>query len=319
MYHHKMKSAKKVQQQKKAPDNTGKQYFKWNCETRIMLLQCCLDKEVWTHVHGSKMKIFQDVCTVLQTIPNHEESFSKLNWRKCQTEFDTNLALYKADQSTFPFNSGTAEDHTRWHDVMEEIACLETQHSEKFSISREQSNTDLQKDPKTAGELVTFSDYTTFLNNRSRANNKRPKLSRQQDVQVVYSDVDVDSYKPPILTPTDRLATALALKLESDLKKEKETSIQSAPVPPPHAQSNQAQYYVSSFQTIQEMLQLVGTTDHTVLETYASKLIEFGFDTPQLMLGINGEYDLLIRMGFKVGHALRLLKVIAQFVDDIDG
>ena len=119
-----------------------------------MLLQCCLDKEVWTHVHGSKMKIFQDVCTVLQTIPNHEESFSKLNWRKCQTEFDTNLALYKADQSTFPFNSGTAEDHTRWHDVMEEIACLETQHSEEFAMPREQSNTDLQKDLKAAGELV---------------------------------------------------------------------------------------------------------------------------------------------------------------------
>ena len=121
------------------------------------------------------------------------------------------------------------------------------------------------------------------------------------------------------MTPTDRLATALALKLESDLEKEKQTSVQSAPILPPHAQSNQAQYYVSSFQTIQEMLQLVGTTDHTVLETYASKLIEFGFDTPQLMLGINGEYGLLIRMGFKVGHALRLLKVIAQFVDDIDG
>ena len=121
------------------------------------------------------------------------------------------------------------------------------------------------------------------------------------------------------MTPTDRLATALALKLESDLKKEKETSIQSAPVPPPHAQSNQAQYCVPSFQTIQEMLQLLGTTDQSVLATYASKFIEFGFDTSQLMLGINGEYDLLIQMEFKVGHSLRLLKVIPQFVDDIDG
>ena len=75
---------------------------------------------------------------------------------------------------------------------MEEIACLETQHSEEFAMPREQSNADLQEDLKAPGELVRSTDYTNFVNNRSRTNNKRPKLSKQQDMLVVYSDDDAD-------------------------------------------------------------------------------------------------------------------------------
>ena len=37
--YYKMKFKNKVRQKKETPDNTGKQYFKWTCETRTMLLE----------------------------------------------------------------------------------------------------------------------------------------------------------------------------------------------------------------------------------------------------------------------------------------
>ena len=37
---------------KKTPNNAGVTYFKWVPQTRMLLLNTCLDKQVWTAGHG---------------------------------------------------------------------------------------------------------------------------------------------------------------------------------------------------------------------------------------------------------------------------
>ena len=77
---------------------------------------------------------------------------------------------------------------------------------------------------------------------------------------------------------------------------------------------------VSSLQSIQQVLDLIGTIDKSVLEAYAEKLFSNGFDTPKLMIGLKSQFDFVFtHMGFRYGHAIKLLNVIDNMVDDIDG
>ena len=161
-----------VSAKKAVPDKSRMKYFKWDCKTRMLLLNECLDKQVWTHPYGRKGKIFQDVCIVLKAIPNYEEIFSSLTWHKCHDEFDYNLASYKRDSESVPFKSGSSEDHRRWHDVMEENASLEAQKIEDTGVLVEQDAKSLQQDLKAAGELVRQGEYTKFVTNK-RATKKQ--------------------------------------------------------------------------------------------------------------------------------------------------
>ena len=131
------------------------------------------------------------------------------------------------------------------------------------------------------------------------------------------ADSDEDS-KPPALTPNERLCNVLAMKLEHDMEKEKTAAATSAPPPPAALDQPTHKYLVSSFPTIQDVLQLIGTPDEQLLDKYAAKLIDYGFDTPELLLGVKKEYNLLMEMGFRVGHAVKFLKVIDRFVNDLD-
>ena len=58
-------------------------------------------------------KSFQDVCTILQVIPNDEEDFETITWRKGQAEFEPNLKLHNT-RNWFPSNPEQV-NHFKWH------------------------------------------------------------------------------------------------------------------------------------------------------------------------------------------------------------
>ena len=274
---------------KKTPNNAGVTYFKWVPQTRMLLLNTCLDKQVWTAGHGKKGKLYQDVCTILQTIPNYEEEFETLTWRKCQAEFEGNLKAYKENKQSVPFRSGSAEDHLRWHDVMEEVCSLEAMHVE--TQAEVQSSTSVavkrqQQDLKTAGEVVRTANYTKFVD-AQRKKVKKPKIAPNKDVTLLDdSDSDAVSEVEKKVSPTDRLANALAMKLEADIAKENAT--QQQPLPdsahaPVLTQSTvpSSKYMLSSFGIIKEIVELIGAVDAQLVDRYVEQLTAFGFETPQ--------------------------------------
>ena len=75
---------------------------------------------------------------------------------------------------------------------------------------------------------------------------------------------------------------------------------------------------LSSFGIIKEIVELIGAVDAQLVDRYVEQLTVFGFETPQLLLGAKGEFQLLLDMKFKIGHALKFMKVLDQIVDDID-
>ena len=111
-----------VSVERSTPDNREKKYFKWTMETRLLLLRECRDKEVWSITHGQTVRVWADIATILRNIPTYEETFVRLTWRKCQEEFDRNLAVYTTEKEGVPFRSGSDEQHCEWHDIMDEIS-----------------------------------------------------------------------------------------------------------------------------------------------------------------------------------------------------
>ena len=79
-----------------------------------------------------------------------------------------------------------------------------------------------------------------------------------------------------------------------------------------------SKYMLSSFGIIKEIVELIGAVDAQLVDRYVEQLTAFGFETPQLLLGAKGEFQLLLDMKFKIGHALKFMKVLDQIVDDID-
>ena len=49
------------------------------------------------------------------------EVLEKLDGRKCQDEFATNVDLYNQHKDSWRFQSGSDEQHTEWQDIMETI------------------------------------------------------------------------------------------------------------------------------------------------------------------------------------------------------
>ena len=80
----------------------------------------------------------------------------------------------KAYKESVPFRSGTAEDHLKWHDLMEEICSLEALHVEhqaavKTSVAIKRQKQDL----KTAGELMRTVNYTKFVDAQRKKHKKK--------------------------------------------------------------------------------------------------------------------------------------------------
>ena len=98
----------------KLTNNSGGNKLKWDPQTRMLLVNTCLDKEVWTARHGGKPegKSFQDVCTILEVIPDDEEDFETITWCKSQAEFEANLKLHNT-RNWFPSNPEQV-NHFKW-------------------------------------------------------------------------------------------------------------------------------------------------------------------------------------------------------------
>ena len=55
-----------------------------------------------------------DIRTILKAVPNFEETLEKLDWRKCQNEYDRNVKLYTEEGEAYRFRSGDVEQLTQW-------------------------------------------------------------------------------------------------------------------------------------------------------------------------------------------------------------
>ena len=61
-----------AQASKKVPNNAEKKYFKWEMETRNLLLLEAREKEVWDIQYQQNEKVWKDICTILKSYPNYE-------------------------------------------------------------------------------------------------------------------------------------------------------------------------------------------------------------------------------------------------------
>ena len=68
--------------------------------------------------------------------------------------------------------------------------------------------------------------------------------------------------------------------------------------------------------SLEQVLLVAGITSPEVRENYVKLLVDEGFETPFLMLGLCGNAKLLKEIGFKTGHAIRLLQMLENVVND---
>ena len=76
-------------------------------------------------------------------------------------------------------------------------------------------------------------------------------------------------------------------------------------------------YRLSDFLDISQVLRQAGILQEDIVSTYVTTLEDNGFETPLLMLGLQGRGNLEFLqqgLGFRAGHALRL----TQFLQLID-
>ena len=161
---------------------------------------------------------------------------------------------------------------------------------------------------KVAGELIRSTALDKF---RKRA--ARPKtagLSKKRSAKSAVSEdsgSEIEEVKPPALTPTDKLALALTAKLEADMETNK----------PKGSDAPAMKYRLSDFLDISQVLRQAGILQEDIVSTYVTTLEDNGFETPLLMLGLQGRGNLEFvqqGLGFRAGHTLRL----TQFLQLID-
>ena len=296
---------------KNAPNNAGLSYFKWKLDTVMVLLEECLSQEAWTFKYGETTRNWADVATVLKNIPNKEETFQRLRGPHCKAEWERNLKHYENGESLAPFKSGSNEEHGKWHNIMWDIhtriqdanmpvesgiiAVNVDQLDEPTEVGGFPPETPavLEKDLKVAGELLRATVYTKFQRQRQR----KRKVEEQ-----MFSPGEGESEDSPNskLTCMDKLAMALTKKLEQDTRPQ-----QSLPNTQPTFMHN-----VSAFgDSIGNILALVGLKDLQLLQQYKNLLVQNGFESPDLMLPLNAA--MLVDMGFRLGHALKLQQVLS--------
>ena len=58
---------------------------------------------------------------MLKSIPNTHSVFERVDWRKCQDKFLSNVDTYIQHKDAWRYNSASDEEHTEWQDLMEDI------------------------------------------------------------------------------------------------------------------------------------------------------------------------------------------------------
>ena len=106
---------------KPVPNNQGKKYFSWGMKERNMLLRECAHAQVWNFPPRNKATKWANIPIILKSVPDFKSTLANLEWRKCQEEFNRNVQLFQAEGESYRFKSGDDEEHTEWHDIMEDI------------------------------------------------------------------------------------------------------------------------------------------------------------------------------------------------------
>ena len=309
---------------KPTPNNEGKSYHKWTMQQRDLLLKECLFQQVWTAPHKQKQQTWSNICIILNNLPNIGDEFATVDWRKCQDEFTKNVELFLTSKDAHHFKSGTAEEHTVWQDLMEEITQLmypDDHALELASVSLQ------EEDVKKAGELVRDEELSKFTKTHPKRKSYRTPKSTGKKYKVSTLDSG-SSNDDQELVPMDRLCLALASRLEKENTSQATNNIpdkqEHPPLPiapsPQGVVMDPVTYYISRFQTVEDVLLLSGIPDGPILQGYMANLTENGFDSPPMLLGIAGKPDTLLnRLGFRLGHAIRLANLLTQFIDDTGG
>ena len=301
----------------KPPDNTGKQYFKWDMSSTTVLLKECLDKEVWNIKYGNTERTWMDICVILRTFPGKESLFAKLTWRSCEKEYARNVKLYLADKMAVPFQSGTDKEHAEWEDVMEEIVQFIQDkevliQEDKPEYADIQTAKEVEKDMKAVGEFLRDEELLKFTQKKissAKRSKNAPKTPNKKSTSPLAKEGSDSSDEVQELTPTDRLANALALKVESDLAKAKPTVVETCPTI--------SKLHISEFPNNRAMLTAAGILHDPDVEAYLDTLAQYGFETPLLFLGLKEKLDFMTTtMKFKPGHAFRLIAFLEKFQMD---
>ena len=119
----------------------------------------------------------------------------------------------------------------------------------------------------------------------------------------------------------DRLAVALAEKNEQDTLKlapveqkvNSDSHFDETITNPPKLEEV---FPLSRFGNLEDILTLAGVENADLRQDYITKLVESGFENTLLLMEIAGQSDLLINLGLKMGHALRLARMLTKIVDD---
>ena len=106
---------------KNVPNNTGKEYFRWNMTTRNLLLREAHSREPWMVSYKERSKAWTELTTILKSIPSLQEELATLDYWKRHKEFITNDYNYFEHRDGWTFKSGDAEQHIEWQDIMEDI------------------------------------------------------------------------------------------------------------------------------------------------------------------------------------------------------
>ena len=197
-------------------------------------------------------------------MPNMAEELSPLGGDKCKEEFERNLKVYRADSNGAPWRSGSDEELTEWHQLMEDIIQLMDSENNVGNVQQHDDTSrqfdfvspcasDKQakkRDLRVAGELARSKNLHKF--SKSSRSNMAPQSETQQS-------------SPPVLTPTDRLAIALSDKLEADTKAQLASStkafeqemLQPLHVQPSVAQTPRKIYSIHHFHRILEVLSVI--------------------------------------------------------------
>ena len=314
------------EKQKPVPNNAGKKYFKWTMAQRNTLLRECFYHEVWTVPAKKKSVVYMDIVTILKSIPNMEVALANLDWRKCQDEYNLNVDAYNKHREEYKFKSGTDEEHTEWQDIMEDIVTRikdyhETGDADVSVVMPSASESkELEKDLQVAGVLLRDKELTNSNKKRQRfVKTHKPQRPRTQCAENSSED-DAD-FPAKKLKPMDRLAVALAEKIEQDTLKHapveqkvnSDSHFDETITNPPKLEEV---FPLSRFGNLEDILTLAGVENADLRQDYITKLVESGFENTLLLMEIVGQADLLIKFELKMGHTLRLARMLTKFVND---
>ena len=136
---------------------------------------------------------------------------------------------------------------------------------------------------------------------------RKSQLKKNKASAHREGDLSDSSVEEVVISPTDRLALALAQKFEAEAANQT-----------PAQQTQNVRLAtgptVSDFSNIREILIAAGIQRKEDVDKYVKDLESFGFETPFLCLGLRGNLTFMIdNMKMKPGHAITLMNFMDKF------